>query len=136
MDFNTATGCSQKIINQRQIVYTGILDDQNCTLCELTEENISHLFITCDCSAKSWRKLQRWMNIKRAPTTWGDDLVWPYKDELRRSLSRLKSIGWCWLLLFIIYGEKRMSEFSNIKDNYQILLPSSSSKEIQIKVGK
>lgn len=93
MDFNTATGCSQKIINQRQIVYTGILDDQNCTLCELTEENISHLFITCDFSAKSWRKLQRWMNIKRAPTTWGDDLVWPYKDELRRSLSRLKSIG-------------------------------------------
>lgn len=71
---------------------------------------------------------------QRATMTWEDELVWAVQHAKGKSS---KTEVYRMMLAAVVYHiwRERNVRISIIKDNYQMLFPSSSSKEIHIKAG-
>lgn len=57
-----------------------LTDEVTCPLCQVSDEDIDHLFFKCSCAEKVWNKLLGWQGIQRQSMNWQEEVRWALRN--------------------------------------------------------
>ncbi|KHN21002.1 hypothetical protein glysoja_009310, partial [Glycine soja] len=67
--------CHGRLATKNRLKKFGMIEDSKCCFCP-AEESINHLFYGCPELKIIWTKVLDWVQIKRVPREWNDELEW------------------------------------------------------------
>ncbi|XP_058765198.1 uncharacterized protein LOC131638647 [Vicia villosa] len=72
----------------------GFLQEECCSLCEEHKEDIDHLLTSCKITKNIWQDVLSWLDIKRKPQQWQDEMKWILHNTKGKSFraSKLKIV--------------------------------------------
>ncbi|XP_070014197.1 uncharacterized protein [Nicotiana sylvestris] len=74
-----------KLATRDRLVRWGITNELLCPMCNVEEESMEHLFFKCTYTTTIWEKLLQWMNVKRQPMEWSQEIEWACNNVRGRS---------------------------------------------------
>nr|XP_016504704.1 PREDICTED: uncharacterized protein LOC107822661 [Nicotiana tabacum] len=77
--FNLRLVAHGKLLTRDRLAKWGITKDTVCSLCDIENETIAHMFCHCKYSAAIWERLLHWQEIDRKADRWPGEQVWAEK---------------------------------------------------------
>lgn len=129
------------------------IDDGTCALCQKNEENVDHLFFSCNFTSKVWIKVQQLCLVNRDIKGWTEEVQWLcchlngyyFTNQLRR-LSLAVPVYRIWLAqnMKIYKGvrksekqivEEIVDEVNTIVSTWKGIQPTNENWKIMMKRG-
>ncbi|KAH0724829.1 hypothetical protein KY284_000694 [Solanum tuberosum] len=66
----------RRLQTKDRLLQWGVVNEQQCELCNRENETIEHLLFSCDYSSEIWSRLLQWQGINRVAMNWKDELNW------------------------------------------------------------
>ncbi|XP_057460090.1 uncharacterized protein LOC130750511 [Actinidia eriantha] len=80
----------------------GIIEDQNCPLCNAADESIDHLFFQCNVGKQVWLQIKYWLGITRAMNTLKAAVKWIIKEARGTGVqAKAKQIGFACTVYYL-----------------------------------
>ncbi|XP_058775932.1 uncharacterized protein LOC131650231 [Vicia villosa] len=89
--------CHGKLATKDRLHRFNMIMDTDCSICQVTEETIPHLFFDCKDNAAVWIQVLHWLGIAHQPLPWVDELRWLIREVTRK--------GWRACLLKLAFTE-------------------------------
>lgn len=111
--------CHGRLATKNRLKKFGMIEDSKCCFCP-AEESINHLFYGCPELKIIWTKVLDWVQIKRVPREWNDELEWLISSTKgkgkRHAILKLAAAE----TLYGIWRYRNDKSFGNTVDNTKI----------------
>src|SRR3954470_17293875 len=70
------SNAGNRLATKARLKRLGLLQAEQCCLCNDATEDLNHLLIECRITSVIWKGILQWLDINHTPTIWQEEIKW------------------------------------------------------------